>query len=94
MGHKSRKSKAPKIQAARSQIQTGLAPLPAIGYYPEAQYLYTRREELQFRIATDCKAHILLEGNVTQEAIRKLITYLEMSLKDFAEEVKDSTTQA
>lgn len=40
-------------------------------------------EYLQYRISDDCKARILFEGTVTQEAVRKLIAYLELGIDDF-----------
>ena len=45
-----------------------------------------RQEELRYRIAPDCKV-------ATQDAIRKLIGYLEMGIADFPKNVDDSATQ-
>lgn len=42
-----------------------------------------RHEELRYRIAPDCKVHIQFNGIPTQEALRKLINYLEMGIADF-----------
>jgi hypothetical protein len=44
-----------------------------------------RSEELRYRIAPDCKVHIQFDGIATQNAIRKLIAYLQMSIEDFPE---------
>jgi hypothetical protein len=50
-------------------------------------------EELKFRIGSDCKVLIQFNGIVTQSAIRKLITYLEMALVDFPKNSDKSATQ-
>ena len=52
-----------------------------------------RHEELRYRIAPDCKVHIQFKGIATQDAIRKLIGYLEMGMADFPKNVDDSATQ-
>ena len=52
-----------------------------------------RHEELRYRIAPDCKAHIQFKGIATQDAIRKLISHLEMGIADFPKNVDDSATQ-
>jgi hypothetical protein len=44
-----------------------------------------RHEEMRLRIGPACKAQIIFEGAVTQEAIRKLIAHLEMALESFPE---------
>jgi hypothetical protein len=46
-------------------------------------------EEMRFRIGPACGAHIIFEGAVTQEAVRKLIAYLEMSVESFPEKIKN-----
>lgn len=38
---------------------------------------------LQYRVSRQCKAHVVFDGPVTQEAVRKLIAHLELSLDDF-----------
>lgn len=40
-------------------------------------------EELHQRISDDCKVHVLFEGTVTQEAIQKLIKYLNLAVDDY-----------
>jgi hypothetical protein len=45
-------------------------------------------EDLQYRISDNCKARILFEGEVTQEAITKLIAYLKLGLDDFPSKPK------
>ena len=52
-----------------------------------------RHEELRYRIAPDCKVHIQFNGIATQEALRKLIDYIEMALVDFPKDAANSPTQ-
>lgn len=52
-----------------------------------------RHEELRYRIAPDCKVHIQFDGMATQEAITKLINYLELGIGDFPKNADDSPTQ-
>jgi hypothetical protein len=40
-------------------------------------------EVFNVRLSSDCKAYIQYEGIVTQEAIQKLIKYLELAMDDF-----------
>jgi hypothetical protein len=40
-------------------------------------------EDLNYRISDDCKVRVLFSGKVTQEAIEKLIRYLELGKDDF-----------
>lgn len=42
-----------------------------------------RHEELRYRLAPDCRVYIQFNGITTQEALRKLISYIEMALVDF-----------
>jgi hypothetical protein len=51
-----------------------------------------RHEELRYRIAPDCKVHIQFNGIATQEAIRKLIGYLEIGIVDFPKDADKSAT--
>jgi hypothetical protein len=44
---------------------------------------------MRFRIGPACGAHIIFEGAVTQEAVRKLIAYLEMSVESYPEKIKN-----
>lgn len=51
-----------------------------------------RHEELRYRIAPDCKVHITFKGIATQDAIRKLINYLEIGIGDFPKNADNSAT--
>ena len=95
MGQKNKKLKPSEARhiPARQDVSAEFAPLPATGYLSEAWLEFLRREYLKYRIALDYKAHVLFEGNVTQKSIRRLINYLEMSIDDFPQEIKNSTTQ-
>jgi len=53
-----------------------------------------RHEELRYRLASECRVHILFNGIVTQHALKKLISYLEMSITDFPKDSDESPTQA
>jgi hypothetical protein len=76
------KGKHSKKRMARQRFR---APMPAAfpGAIPPHPELYLRREELKFRLSSDCTAHIYFNGIPTQSSIRKLISYLEMSVVDF-----------
>jgi len=52
-----------------------------------------RHEELRYRIAPDCKVHITFKGIATQDAIRKLISYLEIGIADFPKDAEESAIQ-
>lgn len=52
-----------------------------------------RHEELRYRIAPDCRVQIQFNGIATQEAIRKLIHYLEIGIGDFPDTAYDSSTE-
>jgi hypothetical protein len=60
---------------------------------PRPVFAAHTQEDLKFRIARGCSAAIYFEGMVTQEAVEKLIEFLEFSKDTFptqAElEVKD-----
>jgi len=56
-------------------------------------HVAARHEELRYRIAPDCKVQIRFNGVATQEAIRKLINYLEMGIGDFPRNADNSATQ-
>lgn len=95
MSHKSKKKK-PKF------FGLGVAPMAVPGPSPGFDYLEferrnerqaARHEELRYRIAPDCKVHIRFDGIATQEAIKKLMHYLEMGIGDFPENADDSQTQ-
>ena len=45
-------------------------------------------ENLQYRISDECKARVLFEGTVTQEAIKRLIQYLQIGIEDFPSKAK------
>jgi hypothetical protein len=49
-------------------------------------------ESLNFRIADDCRVRLFFEGTVTQEALRKLIKYIELGIDDFP--MRESLTKA
>lgn len=53
-----------------------------------------RHEELRYRLAPDCKVHILFNGIATQQALKKLISYIEMTISDFPKDSDESPTQA
>jgi hypothetical protein len=59
----------------------------------QAERHAARHEELRYRIASDCKVHIQFNGIATQDALRKLITYLEMSVGDFPKDTDSSPIQ-
>jgi len=52
-----------------------------------------RHEELRYRLTPDCKVHLQFNGIATQEALRKLIAYLEMGIADFPKNSDKSQTQ-
>ena len=52
-----------------------------------------RNEELRYRIAPDCKVHIQFSGIATQDAIRKLIAFLQMSIDDFPQNSEEPSTR-
>lgn len=63
------------------------ASTPLNDIVPNTSLSLSRGEEesvvLWFRIARDCEVRAEFKGNVTQEAIRKLIKHLELSIEDF-----------
>jgi hypothetical protein len=67
--------------------------LAAAAPHPDLNLSLAMHEELQLRIASDCKVLIQFKGIATQSAIRKLITYLEMALGDFPKNSDKSATQ-
>jgi hypothetical protein len=44
-------------------------------------------------MAPDCKVHIQFNGIATQEALKKLINYIEMSIDDFPKSADNSPTR-
>jgi hypothetical protein len=70
----------------------GPLPIPATDFHREFERRQARSEELRYRIAPDCKVHIQFNGIATQDAIRKLIAYLQMSIQDFPQNVEESPT--
>lgn len=58
----------------------------------EVERRQARSEGLAYRIAPDCKVHIQFNGIATQDAIRKLIAYLQMSIEDFPQNVEEPPT--
>jgi len=93
MSHKSKKRKA-KFSAmpVASRIVQGTPP-DFDEFERRAARHAARNEELRYRIAPDCKVHIQFNGIATQDALRKLINYLEMGLGDFPRNADDSPTQ-
>jgi cytochrome c2 len=83
MGHK-HKSKRAKASGPELGSVVQYAPAPA-DLYREMERRQARSEELRYRIAPDCKVHIQFDGIATQNAIRKLIAYLQMGIEDFPE---------
>src|SRR6266436_8518978 len=83
MSHKSKKHKGPRVYAPQAY------PVPS-SHFDEIQRQAERHaaqhEELRYRIAPDCKVHLQFNGLATQEAIKKLINYLEMGISDFPED--------
>jgi hypothetical protein len=73
----------------RHAVHFGSSGLPT----PDLNLSLAMHEELQLRIASDCKVLIQFKGIATQSAIRKLITYLEMALGDFPKNSDKSATQ-
>jgi hypothetical protein len=86
MSHKSKKQKGPRVYAP--QAYPGPAP-----DFADFERRAARHEELRYRIAPDCKVHIQFNGIATQEAIKKLINYLEMGISDFPKDTDNSSTQ-
>ncbi len=93
MGKKSTKRKAQKHFLVPTSIrQARRGPPPDFDEIQrQAERHAARHEELRYRIAEDCKVHIQFNGIATQSAIRKLISYLEISVGDFP---KESDTSA
>jgi len=48
-------------------------------------------EDLQYRVSEDCKVRVLFEGAVTQEAIKKLVAYLQLGMDDFPSKAQPAT---
>ena len=108
MGHKAKRSKERKTRASQSPNATnpldeGFSPTfsPAVAPLranipgpplPGVGLSLVINEELQLRLAYNCKVFIQFKGIATQSAIRKLITYLEMALVDFPEDSDKSAT--
>jgi hypothetical protein len=49
-------------------------------------------ENLQYRLSDDCRVRVLFEGNVTREAIKKLIAYLQLGMDDFRPKTQQQET--
>ncbi len=88
MGHRSKKSK--RWSGIDGGLPRQYAPLPAClpsASPSDVDRFFARHEELSLRIASECTVHIQFNGIVTQSALRKLISYLELSVGDFPNDV-------
>jgi hypothetical protein len=100
MGHKSKKHRhnvlAPSVSVGTIR-QSRRTPTAADFDFDEFErknaLREARHEELRYRIAPDCKVHITFRGIATQDAIRKLIDYLEMGIGDFPQNADNSAAQ-
>jgi hypothetical protein len=91
MSHKSKERKARESFPAPARAGT---PPDFEDFERRAERHAARHEELRYRLAPDCKVHIQFNGIATQEALRKLIRYLEMGIDDFPKNVDDSPTNS
>jgi len=78
MSHKSKKRKLSKGAVSVLTAQ----PVPPPNFLDFERFA-ARHEVLQYRLASDCSVQLQFDGMATQEAVRKLIQYLEMGLSDF-----------
>jgi len=98
MSHKSKKKKAIKSMKRSGSISLAhpvssgrkTAPFDPQEFERQFERRAARHEELRYRLAPYCKVHIQFNGNATQEAIRRLINYLEMGIGDFPEHADNS----
>ena len=93
MSHKSEKRKLRRAIGIRETIY---GPTPAIKHvtapdFDDFERRAARHEELRYRIGPDCRVMLQFNGIATQEAIRKLIQYLEMGISDFPSLAEKST---
>jgi hypothetical protein len=85
MSHKSKKRKISK--GAVSLMATPQIPSP---HFVDFELMAARHEVLRYRLAPECKVQLQFDGIATQEAIRKLIQYLEMGISDFPRNTDNS----
>lgn len=90
MSHKSKTRKAKSFAPVPRMVQG--TPLDFDEFERREERRAARHEELRYRIAPDCKVHIQFNGIATQEAIRKLMNYLEWGIVDFPKNADDSST--
>jgi hypothetical protein len=99
MSHKSKKRKVklyPPALPPQVAVRRGKIKKAKRGSMPDFSEMQrqterhlARHEQLQYRIAPDCKVHIQFNGIATRDAIRKLINYLEIGIDDFPESADD-----
>jgi len=87
MSQKSKKQKLRLHQVPVPMVELGTPPS-----FLEFERLGSRHEELRYRLAPDCKVHIQFNGVATQDAISKLIKYLELGISDFPKDTGNSST--
>lgn len=91
MSHKSKKRKAQLISPVSAS--RNLVPVDFREFERQAERRAARHEELRYRIAPDCKVHIIFDGIATQEALRKLMDYIEMGIDNFPVSANNSPIQ-
>jgi hypothetical protein len=91
MGQKRKSKKREQQQQGLGFGQTAVLQATA-DFSREVERRQARSEGLAYRIAPDCKVHIQFNGIATQDAIRKLIAYLQMSIEDFPQNAEEPPT--
>ena len=92
MSHKSKKRKAKSFgNRIAPMVMTG-SPQDFEAFERREERRAARHEELRYRLAPDCRVYIQFNGITTQEALRKLISYIEMALVDFPKDADNSTS--
>ena len=82
MSHKKKKYKDGICFPAPRAMRVAAAP-DFDEFERQAERRAARHEELRYRIGPDCRVHIQFNGIATQEALRKLMNYIEMGISDF-----------
>lgn len=54
----------------------------------KGEYMETKQEQCVCRISPECRAAVVFNGNITKNAVRKLIQHLELSLDDYPSEAE------